>query len=385
MFEFLWKLFDTSDFPARWHCGQWSSGHGWLHVISDSLVFGAYLAIPVALVSYVRYKKQDIAFPKIGWLFGAFILACGLTHLIEATIFWVPWYRFSGIMKLVTAIVSWTTVVALIRIAPTAMALPGLAEVNRKLEDRIQAHQETEVELERTNQHLREFSQIVSHDLKSPISSAMLIAYMLQESVARQKEGAPREEWFEDQVDQLVKILNRSSDMVNDLHEFALAGEVQRSVENVPLAPLLEEVIRGLSGPIEQHETEINVQDDLPVVRGNKSALFQVFSNLVENAIKYRGEQSPRIRVEAKRDGDDWLISVIDNGIGIDPSQFDRIFEPFIRLNADEDVAGSGLGLAVCAKLLKMTGGEITVDSAPNEGTTFIVRLPSANTAAEAL
>ncbi len=384
MFEFLWKLFDTSDFPARWHCGQWSAGHGWLHVISDSLVFGAYLAIPVALVTYVRYKKHDIAFPKIGWLFGAFILACGLTHLIEATIFWVPWYRFSGMMKLITAIVSWTTVVALIRIAPTAMALPGMAEVNRKLEDRIQAHQETEVELERTNQQLREFSQIVSHDLKSPISSAMLIAYMLQESVARQKEGAPQEDWFEDQVNQLVKILNRSSDLVNDLHEFALAGEGQRSLADVPLTPLLEEVLRGLSGPIEQHETEISVQDDLPVVRGNKSALLQVFSNLVENAIKYRGEQSPRIRIEAKRDGDDWLILVIDNGIGIEPAQFERIFEPFIRLNADEDVAGSGLGLAVCAKLLRMTGGKITVESAPHEGTTFIVRLPSANGTAEA-
>jgi PAS domain S-box-containing protein len=129
---FVAKLFDTGDFPARWYCGVWSTDVGWLHILSDLGIFAAYFAIPCVLLFFIL-RKKDLPFPKVIWLFAAFILACGLGHLIEASIFWWPVYRFSGLVKCVTAIVSWVTVIVLVRIMPIALRLPSSALLATKL------------------------------------------------------------------------------------------------------------------------------------------------------------------------------------------------------------------------------------------------------------
>ncbi len=146
--EFLRHLFSTDGFPPRWQCGDWSDVHGWVHVCSDVAIFGAYAAIPVVLVYFIL-KRKNLPFPPIFWLFGAFIFSCGIGHLIEATIFWHPWYRLSGAMKVVTAIVSWATVFALIRAMPKALHLPGLAEVNAELLREIEEKKTAEAALRR--------------------------------------------------------------------------------------------------------------------------------------------------------------------------------------------------------------------------------------------
>ena len=137
----MFELFSTVDFPARWYCGRWSEIHGWTHVLSDVTIFAAYAAIPATLLYFTR-RRQDVPFLPIFWLFGGFIFFCGLGHLVEATLFWQPWYRFSALVKVCTALVSVATVFALIRVMPRALKLPGLAEVNARLE-------ETNRELER--------------------------------------------------------------------------------------------------------------------------------------------------------------------------------------------------------------------------------------------
>lgn len=141
MMDYLSKLFETADFPARWTCGHWTAGHGWLHILSDIAIFGAYAAIPAVLVYFVL-RRKDIPFPPIFWLFAAFILFCGMGHLIESTLFWHPWYRLSGLFKLATALISWVTVVALIQVTPKALALPGLARLSTELqaENQQRAH-----------------------------------------------------------------------------------------------------------------------------------------------------------------------------------------------------------------------------------------------------
>lgn len=154
MIEYFEKLFDTSDYPARWHCGNWSSGEGWLHIVSDVATFGAYVAIPCVLIWFVR-KREDVVFPKVFWLFAAFIFACGSVHLIEAIIFWHPIYRFSGLMKCLTAVVSWATVIAVVRIAPTAIRLPSLIALNERLQ--IEVNERRKIE-ERLNSILNSIS-----------------------------------------------------------------------------------------------------------------------------------------------------------------------------------------------------------------------------------
>ncbi len=217
MLDFFTKLFDTSDFPARWNCGEWEAAHGWLHILSDLAIFGAYFAIPAALVFYVRAKRAELFFPRIFWLFGAFIFCCGTTHLLEAVIFYEPIYRFAGLVKAITAIVSWTTVFALLRVAPLALELPGLKRVNEMLNRQIDLHKATRHELEESNRELNEFTGVVSHDLRSPICSALFMAELARESVERgDRVNLPL------QLDQIVDTLHRMEALVSDLHQRAL-------------------------------------------------------------------------------------------------------------------------------------------------------------------
>lgn len=154
MFDFITQIFDTAGFPARWYCGQWSDAHGWLHIISDLAIFGAYAAIPISITAYVVIKKQEVAFQRLYWLFAFFILSCGFTHLIEATIFWQPWYRLSATVKVITAVLSWATVVALIKILPVAFQLPGAAKLNKQLREEIKERQQSEAALQKSSAQL---------------------------------------------------------------------------------------------------------------------------------------------------------------------------------------------------------------------------------------
>ncbi len=154
MFDFVRTLFDTDGFPARWHCGSWSDVHGWTHILADSAIFLAYAAIPISIVYFVR-QRRDVAFPPLYWLFGAFILSCGFGHLIEATIFWHPWYRLSAFVKVVTAIASWATVIALVRFLPRALDLPRIAELNEQLRLEAGERRKAEEEVRRLNADLK--------------------------------------------------------------------------------------------------------------------------------------------------------------------------------------------------------------------------------------
>lgn len=147
--DFFTKLFDTSDFPARWHCGIWTGGHGWLHILSDLGIFSAYFAIPIVLLCFV-WRRQDLPFRRLFMLFGAFILLCGATHLMEAIIFWWPAYRLAGVLKLATALVSWTTVITLIPLVPKILAMRSPEALEREIELRKAA----EAELQKTNAEL---------------------------------------------------------------------------------------------------------------------------------------------------------------------------------------------------------------------------------------
>jgi PAS domain S-box-containing protein len=151
MFDFVSRLFDTSDFPARWQCGNWTVGHGWLHVLSDLGVWSAYVAIPCVL-GYFVLRRKDIPFRTIFLLFGAFILACGTTHLMEVLMFWWPAYRLAGVIKLFTAVVSWGTVLALVPVTPKALAMRTPEDLERE----VAARKEAERALEQANARLRQ-------------------------------------------------------------------------------------------------------------------------------------------------------------------------------------------------------------------------------------
>lgn len=134
---------NTSGFVPRWQCGQWSAGLGWTHIISDIVIWASYWAIPLILACFV-IRRKDVPFPRVFWLFVAFIFACGTGHLVEAIIFWEPLYRLSGLVKAGTAAVSICTAVALAPILPRALSLPGLAKVNEDLAREIHERRRAE-------------------------------------------------------------------------------------------------------------------------------------------------------------------------------------------------------------------------------------------------
>lgn len=136
-------LFDTSNFPPRWTCGTWTPLHGWTHIVADAAIWGAYTTIP-AVLAYFILKRRDVPFPRIFWLFCLFILSCGTNHLMESAIFWWPAYRFAALLKVLTAIASWATVLALIPTVPKALSLPGLAKINSDLTREIQERRRIE-------------------------------------------------------------------------------------------------------------------------------------------------------------------------------------------------------------------------------------------------
>lgn len=136
--EFFEKLLDTSDWPARWKCGTWTDFHGWLYIISDLLVWSAYFTIPFVIIKYIR-KRHDARFIKLYFLFAGFILFCGATHFFDAFTFWTPLYRVNALVRAVTGILSWITVVYIFKVLPLANNLRSLAELEVEIEQRKKA------------------------------------------------------------------------------------------------------------------------------------------------------------------------------------------------------------------------------------------------------
>lgn len=146
--EFFSRLLDTSDWPPRWHCGKWSSFHGWLYIISDLLVWSAYFVIPLIIIRFIT-KKHDARFIRLYFLFAAFILACGATHFFDAVTFWFPVYRVNALVRAITGIISWITVFYLIKVLPLAFSLRSSRELEEEVEQRKKAEDKFRNFLER--------------------------------------------------------------------------------------------------------------------------------------------------------------------------------------------------------------------------------------------
>lgn len=213
-------LFDTSDFPPRWECGNWTELHGWLHVLADLGVWSAYVTIPCVLAYFVA-RRRDIPFQLIFVLFAAFILACGTTHLMEAIIFWWPAYRLAGLIKILTALVSWGTVFALIRITPRALTMRTAEELEREIEQRNYVEAELRsihVELEkRVQSRTAELAQ-ANDELRREVELRKQVEARLDHQV-HQRTQELREEVAERHA--AVEALQRSEAMFQGLFRFA--------------------------------------------------------------------------------------------------------------------------------------------------------------------
>jgi PAS domain S-box-containing protein len=229
----------------------------------------------------------------------------------------------------------------------------------------------TAAELARSNNDLEQFAYVASHDLREPLRTVSGFVQLLQKKYADQLDAEARA--F---IGYAVDGAARMETLIKDLLAYARLGTRGREPVPTDAGAALRQVLDNLHESIRETAAEIT-HGELPAVRADPSQLTQLFQNLIGNAIKFRGEAPPKIHVDASRDGDGWRFSVSDNGIGIEPKHQEQIFEVFRRLHRREQYEGTGIGLAICKKIVDRHGGRIWVESEPGQGATFSFTLPT--------
>jgi len=227
-------------------------------------------------------------------------------------------------------------------------------------------------ELHRSNRELEQFAYIASHDLQEPLRMVSSYTQLLERRY-RGKLDSDADEF----INYAVEGATRMRSLIDDVLDLARVSRDAPPDEPTDLQSLLAAALADLAAVIREKNAQIT-SDPLPIVAGNPSQLRQVLQNLIGNAIKFC-KRPPQIHLEARREDDNWTISIRDNGIGIDPNHLGKIFQAFQRLHGHSEFVGNGIGLAVCKRIVERHGGTIEVDSRPNEGSTFTFTLPAAN------
>lgn len=225
-------------------------------------------------------------------------------------------------------------------------------------------------ELEHSNAELEQYAAAAAHDLKSPL---VAVGGYLQ--LLRRKLGEDLDPACAEYLAQAVRGTERMEALIEDLLAYARIGKGERRPELVDAGAALDEALANLAAEIQGAGARIT-RDPLPVVPGHPREFVQLFQNLVENAVKFRGEASPQVHVGVQEDPQEWLFSVRDDGIGIDPAHADKVFGLFERLHGPAEYPGTGLGLALCKKVVESRGGRIWVESEPGRGATFFFTVP---------
>jgi len=219
--------------------------------------------------------------------------------------------------------------------------------------------------LKRSNEGLEQFAYVASHDLREPLRTIISFTQLLSK---RYKDK------LDDEANEFIRFsvegAQRMNELISDLLTYSRVGTQGISFKLTNCEELLGKVILNLQAFIQEKGAKIKYKN-LPTVKGDRHQLIQLFQNLIGNAIKFHGEKSPRIHISAQKEENKWVFSVKDNGIGMDPKYFSRIFQIFQRLHTREEYSGSGIGLAICQKIVERHGGKIWVESEVGKGSTF--------------
>jgi signal transduction histidine kinase len=244
-------------------------------------------------------------------------------------------------------------------------------EKNRELEEAKNSLSRQAKELARSNADLEQFAYVASHDLQEPLRVVTGYTQLLEQSY-KGKLDSQADEF----IAEMVNGAKRMQRLIKDLLEYSRVKTKPRAFEAVNCDELLNVVKQNLKLAIEESKATLYV-DKLPVVKGDTTQLTQLFQNLIGNAIKFRTNIRPEIHIGVKRQADEWIFSVKDNGVGLDPKDAERIFMIFQRLHSRDEYEGTGIGLAVCKSIVERHGGRIWVESKPGEGSNFLFTLPA--------
>jgi light-regulated signal transduction histidine kinase (bacteriophytochrome) len=247
------------------------------------------------------------------------------------------------------------------------------AHLQTEIQERTRAEQAVRSvarELARSNEDLQQFAYVASHDLQEPLRAVAGYVGLLQRRYP-EKMDERGQHYIEAAMDGAI----RMQQLIEDLLAFSRVQTKGKTFAATDLNAALDRALLNLQVTIHENKAEVS-RAPLPTLRVDAPQIAQLFQNLIGNGIKFRSDEDPRIHIGAENRDGQWIFSVGDNGIGMEPQYYDRIFQIFQRLHTRKQYPGTGIGLAICKKIVERHGGKIWVESEPGKGSTFYFTLP---------
>jgi light-regulated signal transduction histidine kinase (bacteriophytochrome) len=227
-------------------------------------------------------------------------------------------------------------------------------------------------ELLRSNKELESFAYIASHDLQEPLRMVSCFTQLLSQEYASNLDDKAR-----DYIYFAVEGSNRMSELLNGLLAYSRINSKGKNFSQVDITHVIDNVTKNLALKIKERNAKIDF-GDMPVILADETQMIQLFQNLISNAIKFSPDD-PRISITSEINENEYWFIIKDNGLGIEPQYFERIFQIFQRLQPREKYDGTGIGLAICKRIVERHGGKIWLESEPNKGSTFFFTIPVKN------
>lgn len=357
------------------------------HCVEAAVLEAAVLTVG-ALVFFCKEPLEYGLLPLLMWVALRFgvrgAIVCGLTIVVLATIStglgFGPFVRSTSRDSLISlyAFLAVTIICTLYLAGVFAERKQAEGEVRRlnaELEQLVRNRtaqlEATNQELSRSNAELGQFAHVASHDLQEPLRTVSSCLQILQKRYAGAIDARSDE-----LINHTVRGCQRMWDRIDAMLALAHVNATPESLEIIDTAVLVEQVRDDIAHAIRESGANLS-HDGLPSVKASPQLLAQLFQNLIGNALKFCGDSPAVVHVSAVRKAGDWIFSVADQGIGIDPEHFERIFQLFQRLHPEDRFPGTGLGLAICKTIVTRHGGRIWVESQPGRGTSFFFTLPA--------
>ena len=392
------NYFSVADFTPHGYCLLWDPALIWTYLLSDATIAIAYFSIPSALWVIAR-RRPDLNPHGVLLAFAAFIVMCGLTHVMAIVTMWLPLYGLSGVVKAITAVVSIVTAAMIWKLLPAIMDSPRseelaaanaeLVSLNVSLEERVQqrtkALQDSNYNLLRAAIEAREAERVkhdflarVSHELRTPLNAIIGFNDLMRIGISGLL-SEKQTEYCENVHIASMRLLDEINDVL-DLQRLSDPSH-RLTLEQVNLRLEAQQIVRlvqSASGG-NRSKLEIDIQESFELLADRRSVVT-ILGNLISNAIKY-SPRGGKIEIQARALAAPWQaeIKVTDQGVGIPSGRLADIFNPFVRLHEADlpAVGGTGLGLSIVKMLTERHGGQIRADSEPGKGTTMTLMLPA--------
>jgi len=404
----LSTFFSSDQFAPHGYCLMWRPDVFWLHVVSDGLIALAYFSIPAAIAVFAMRRKR-LGYRWLFWMFSAFVLACGMTHLFNIWTMWIPSYGASAVMKAATALVSVATALAIWPLLPRALQIPTVAELEQQVRDRTRELEKANAALTRENRQRAEaerqlrtakneveaasnakssFLSVMSHELRTPLNAILGYAQLLE--MISSDEIVPSN----DNNKEYLTYIRRSGEHLLSMIEQILdlsqveTGRMAVAPRQVVLKDACSAAIAEVMPIAFAKQVKITLDDaeSGTLLFADPTRVQQVLSNLITNAVKYNDPGGEvRVVIRGRHDG---LVDVRveDNGWGVPASRLDELFKPFARLGRDGGaIEGAGIGLALTRRLVELMGGTIRYEPNDGAGAVFVVTLRTMESAEDAV